>query len=108
MLNISMHIQKTYFVFDDDAQKQQPCFYALKQMGWQVIPHVLEFVEDKRSATEIELLGDLLQDICGSKVAVVILEERTNKLTGDPSKAQAIANINQIVSHISGVGKAVE
>jgi hypothetical protein len=101
--NIGLRIAKTHVRMDDDAQRQQPCFYALKQMGWQVIPHVLEFVEGKRSPQEIQMVGQLLEDICGPKVAAVILEDQMKKLVGDPSKAQAITNIKQILGDMSPV-----
>lgn len=100
--NIDVWIRK--YIFDDDEgedeSKQQPCLYALKKMGWQVIPHALEFVEDKRGPLELQMLAQLFQDVCGSKVATVILEEKMNKLVGDPVKAQGIANIKEILSHI--------
>jgi len=100
LANITLWVDKNYFDSDDAVYMQQPCFYALKSMGWQVIPHALEFVEDKRSPLELQMLAALFQQICGSKVATVILEERMNKLVGDPVKAKGIANIKEILSHI--------
>jgi hypothetical protein len=106
LANTTLWVGMAHKDSDDAVYKQQPCFYALKSMGWQVVPHALEVVEGKRSAQELQMLAALFEHICGSKVASVILEERMNKLLGNPAKAQGIANIKAMLSHMKAVPKA--
>src|SRR5436190_16251101 len=43
--NISIKIPKDQFRADDDAYKQEPCFYSLKSMGTNALPHFFRFIE---------------------------------------------------------------
>ena len=101
--NIDLWI--TRYIFGDDEgeaeSKQQPCLYALKSMGWQVIPHVLEFIEGQQNSKQLELVAQLLQHICGPKVAGTILEEKINEFADDPAKAQAVKNMRQILANMA-------
>ena len=101
--NIDLWIRKNLFIDDDDESKQEACFYALKSMGWQIIPHAVEFTKGQRSQKQIELLARLFEQICGPRVARTLLEAKRGEFAGDPAKAQAVKNITQMLRHIRGV-----
>ncbi|MHC4620162.1 MAG: hypothetical protein ACYTEQ_20645 [Planctomycetota bacterium] len=95
--NITLRISVPILSNDDDAEKERPCWYTLKSMGWQVAPHAFEFLEQRRSATELELMAQLFDRIWRYRLAKAILEEKMKEFAGDPGKAEAIENIRQIL-----------
>ena len=106
--NVAVSIKKSIFVADDDEQKQQPCFYALKQMGWQVVPHALDFSNAQRSDKELDLLAKLFVDICGPRAAPAMLQAKIEEFTGDAMKTSAVKNIEQMLSHMRASNDAAQ
>ena len=106
--NISLHLRKEYLDSDDATKKQQPCFYALKQMGWQVVPHALDFSNAQRSDKELDLLAKLFVDICGPRAAPAMLQAKIEEFTGDAMKTSAVKNIEQMLSHMRASNDAAQ
>jgi len=103
--NIDLWVRKNIFD-EDDESVQQPCFYALKSMGWQIIPQAVEFAYAERSQKQLELLTRLFEQICGPKVAGTLLEVKRDEFVGHPAaKAQAVRNITEMLRHIRGMEK---
>lgn len=90
--HLALRIAKTHFRGDDDEEKQQPCFYALKSMGSKVVPHLLGFLERQRSAEELELVAQLFKRVFGTNTSREILQK---KLT---AVREQMDNIQQLLS----------
>ncbi len=99
--NISLWITKRDFFSDDDELKQQPCFYTLRTMGWQVVPHALEFVRQKRTPQELELVARVLKRICGARMARAILETKLQQMAYDRVDDLGQKNIQALLEYLS-------
>ena len=96
--NISLWIAKRHFFLDDDELKQQPCFYALRTMGWQAVPHALEFIEENRTPKELELVARVLARVCRAKVAKAILETKLQEAEEARDNPVRERNLRQLLA----------
>lgn len=97
--NISLRIPRGSDVAGNDPFKDFPCLDVLTKKGAVVVPRVLEFLHEKRSASDLDMTAELLHRVLGDDEAKQTLEREKQR---NPRSPDLLGNLNHVLSALPG------
>jgi hypothetical protein len=76
--NASLHLPKDVHMGDADLAQEDPCLFALEQIGWQTVPQILTRLDQDLSESDLMRLGKVLARVVRQDAAAAILTVESN------------------------------